>query len=195
VSAPILLGIVGVWLVLQATSGRLGARVLSLRDNAGPGSLGGIAGSAGGAAAAAAPTSSAPAVAVDGGAGAPKLATWGGFTMRADVLPRARMMFEAAARDGIRLTVNSSYRPVSEQIEIRRRNCGPSHYDIYQKPSGQCSPPTAIPGQSNHQRGLALDINVGTRSSPEFRWLAANAARYGFYNLPSEAWHWSTDAN
>jgi hypothetical protein len=191
-AAPILLGIVGLWIVVQATSGRLGARVLSLRDNSGPGALAGIAGSAGGAAAAASP---APAVTVDGGAGAPPLATWGGFTMRADVLPRARMMFEAAARDGVHLTVNSSYRPISEQIQLRRQNCGTSNYDIYAKPSGLCSPPTALPGQSNHQKGLALDINVGDRSSREYQWLKNNAARYGFYNLPSEAWHWSTDGN
>ena len=31
-----------------------------------------------------------------------------------------------------------------------------------------------------------------TSTSAGFKWLKANAARYGFYNLPSEAWHWST---
>ncbi|WNG61464.1 M15 family metallopeptidase [Archangium gephyra] len=28
-----------------------------------------------------------------------------------------------------------------------------------------------------------------------FVWLKANAARYGFINLPSEPWHWSTNGN
>ncbi len=27
------------------------------------------------------------------------------------------------------------------------------------------------------------------------QWLAANASSYGFYNLPSEPWHWSTTGN
>jgi D-alanyl-D-alanine carboxypeptidase len=49
-----------------------------------------------------------------------------------------------------------------------------------------------------HEKGLAVDFTgpggdlVRTRDSPTFQWLAANAARFGFYNLPSEPWHWST---
>ena len=51
-----------------------------------------------------------------------------------------------------------------------------------------------------HERGLAVDLTVGgraitSRSSPAFRWLAANAARYGFFNLPSEPWHWSVNGS
>jgi D-alanyl-D-alanine carboxypeptidase len=55
--------------------------------------------------------------------------------------------------------------------------------------------PTAIPGRSLHEIGLAVDITSGGRtitgSSPAFRWLAANAGKYGYVNLPSEPWHWS----
>jgi D-alanyl-D-alanine carboxypeptidase len=55
--------------------------------------------------------------------------------------------------------------------------------------------PTAIPGRSLHELGLAVDITAGgsslTAGSPGFRWLAANAATYGYVNLPSEPWHWS----
>jgi LAS superfamily LD-carboxypeptidase LdcB len=36
---------------------------------------------------------------------------------------------------------------------------------------------------------------IQSRSSPAFEWLRGNAARYGFYNLPSEPWHWSVDGN
>ncbi len=35
---------------------------------------------------------------------------------------------------------------------------------------------------------------IGT-SSPCYRWLVTNAATYGLYNLPTEAWHWSTNGN
>jgi D-alanyl-D-alanine carboxypeptidase len=49
-----------------------------------------------------------------------------------------------------------------------------------------------------HERGLAVDFTldgalIGTRSNRGYVWLAANAARFGLYNLPSEPWHWSTD--
>ena len=79
------------------------------------------------------------------------------------------------------------------QIELRRQNCGSSYYAIYEMPSGSCHPPTAKPGQSQHQLGLAIDFaNCSSRGTACYRWLAANASRFGYYNLPSEAWHWST---
>lgn len=60
-------------------------------------------------------------------------------------------------------------------------------------------PPTARPGQSMHERGLAVDFTSGggtlTRGSAAFAWMKANAGQYGFYNLPSEPWHWSTNGN
>ena len=64
----------------------------------------------------------------------------------------------------------------------------------------QCTVPTAPPGSSMHERGLAIDFTSGgqtiqSRSSPAFQWLSANASSYGLYNLPSEPWHWSTNGN
>jgi LAS superfamily LD-carboxypeptidase LdcB len=63
-----------------------------------------------------------------------------------------------------------------------------------------CSVPTARPGSSMHEQGLAIDFTSGgqtiqSRSSAAFQWLDANAGRYGFQNLPSEPWHWSTNGN
>lgn len=60
-----------------------------------------------------------------------------------------------------------------------------------------CTVPTARPGSSLHERGLAIDFTssgqtMQSRSHPAFKWLDENAARYGLYNLPSEPWHWST---
>jgi LAS superfamily LD-carboxypeptidase LdcB len=71
------------------------------------------------------------------------------------------------------------------QIALRKQNCGTTYYDIYQKPSGQCSPPTAIPGTSRHERGLAIDFancQVGTAT---YNWLKAHGASYRLINLPS----------
>jgi LAS superfamily LD-carboxypeptidase LdcB len=108
-------------------------------------------------------------------------------------------LLSAAESDGISLS-GYGYRDSQRQVELRRQNCGSSNYAIYQMSPSQCSPPTARPGQSNHERGLAVDFTyqgstIRSRSSPAFQWLRANAARYGFYNLPSEPWHWSVNGD
>ncbi|GAA1524801.1 peptidoglycan hydrolase-like protein with peptidoglycan-binding domain [Agromyces terreus] len=90
-----------------------------------------------------------------------------------------------------------SYRSNAQQIELRKQHCGTSHYAIYEMPSSQCSPPTAIPGRSMHERGLAIDFNSkgASLTTAAFNWLKANAGKYGLKNLPSEKWHWSTNGN
>lgn len=133
------------------------------------------------------------------------LVTWadvtnvGGIYVHKSIAGQFRNLLNAASAAGINLG-GSGYRDTNRQIQLRRQNCGPTHYDIYQRPSSQCSPPTAIPGRSMHERGLAVDLThngalIRSRSNPAFIWLAANAARYGFYNLPSEPWHWSTNGS
>jgi hypothetical protein len=91
------------------------------------------------------------------------------------------------------------YRDPADQIAVRKANCGTSSYAIYQMPASSCSPPTARPGSSMHERGLAIDFTAGGRTigstSGSYRWLKANAANYGMYNLPGEPWHWSVDGN
>jgi D-alanyl-D-alanine carboxypeptidase len=58
----------------------------------------------------------------------------------------------------------------------------------------------APPGASPHQSGRALDLYLGGRNDssnvarlrtlPAYRWLAANARRFGFYPYEREPWHW-----
>ncbi len=121
----------------------------------------------------------------------------GSITVASSIADNTQALLNAAASDGIMLC-GGGYRSSQQQIETRRANCGDSYYDIYQKPSSECSPPTAPPGSSMHERGLAIDFTcngggaISSQSSPCFQWLAANASSYGFYNLPSEPWHWST---
>jgi D-alanyl-D-alanine carboxypeptidase len=48
-----------------------------------------------------------------------------------------------------------------------------------------------------HERGLAIDFTssghlIQSRRDAAYQWLARNAGRFGFKNLPSEPWHWST---
>ena len=127
------------------------------------------------------------------------LARVGGIQVHKSIANKVQDLLEHAARDGIRLT-GGGYRSAASQIALRRAHCGTSQWAIYQKPAYQCRPPTARPGRSMHERGLAIDFqyngrSIGSRNSTAFRWLKANAATYGLHNLPSEPWHWSTNGN
>jgi hypothetical protein len=122
-----------------------------------------------------------------------------GIQVHQSIAGQLASMLSAAESAGISLS-GGGYRDPSGQIAVRRANCGTSNYAVYQMPASSCSPPTARPGTSMHERGLAVDFTYGgrtisSRSSPAFRWLAANAASYGFHNLPSEPWHWSVNGN
>lgn len=91
-------------------------------------------------------------------------------------------MHAAAAKDGIELKVNSSYRDYREQKKQRREK-------------GRLA---AKPGYSKHQSGLAVDIaNTRRKIAGKYHktivywWLKRNASRFGFYQtVKSESWHW-----
>lgn len=127
------------------------------------------------------------------------LTTVRGIRVHASIAGQVEMMMAAAEADGIRLG-GGGYRTNSEQIELRRRHCGDDPYAIFEMPASECSPPTARPGNSLHEVGLAIDFThngsiIGSRNSPAFRWLAEHAHLYGFHNLPSEPWHWSVNGS
>ena len=122
-----------------------------------------------------------------------------GIYVNAQIADNLSSLLAAADADGFQLG-GGGYRNGSGQVALRRAHCGSSQYAVYAMPASQCRPPTARPGASMHERGLAIDFSYGGslisgRSSPAYKWLAANAQRYGFYNLPSEPWHWSTNGN
>ncbi len=126
----------------------------------------------------------------------PALTTVNGITVASSIADRVRGLLNAASADGINLS-GYGYRDFNAQIALRRQNCGTTQYAIWEMPPDACSPPTARPGYSYHERGLAIDFMangrfINSRSNPGFVWLAANAGRFGFYNLPSEPWHWDT---
>jgi hypothetical protein len=132
-----------------------------------------------------------------GGARLPDIPTGStnGIVVAASIRGKLAALLAAAARDGVILS-GGGYRSSAGQLAVRRRNCGTSSYAVYQMPSSSCRPPTAKPGRSQHERGLAIDFTQNgralRRNTSGYRWLRANAAKYGFYNLPSEPWHWST---
>ena len=131
-----------------------------------------------------------------GGLASVSCPTGGSITVAGAIADSLAALLRDAAAAGVRLC-GGGYRDPQAQIAVRMANCGTSNYAIYQMPASQCSPPTAIPGTSQHELGLAVDFTCNgggtvTRSSSCFSWLSAHAADYGFYNLPVEAWHWST---
>lgn len=112
------------------------------------------------------------------------------------VAPNVTAMFLSALQDGVVLG-GSAHRDSTRQIQLRASHCGTSYEALFTMAASSCSPPTARPGQSMHERGLAIDFTEGgrvlNRSSASFLWLSENAADFGFFNLPSEAWHWSVN--
>jgi peptidoglycan hydrolase CwlO-like protein len=121
------------------------------------------------------------------------LCTVGGITINCQIAGSVRSMLEAARGDGVSLS-GGGWRDPAAQIALRREHCGSSYYAIYQMPSSSCHPPTAAPGQSMHEVGLAIDFNnCQSHGTACYRWLSAHAGSYGLQNLPSEPWHWSVN--
>lgn len=115
------------------------------------------------------------------------------ITVGTSIVANVRKLLAAAKADGLALC-GGGYRSAEGQIAVRKANCGTTYYDIWQKPASECTPPTAKPGTSMHEKGLAVDFtNCATRTTACYKWLAKHAATYGLKNLPSEPWHWSTN--
>lgn len=129
--------------------------------------------------------------------GTASCASGGRITVATSIVDNLQALLDASAADGVQLC-GGGYRSSEGQIEARKRNGCP---DVYNAPPSSCRTPTARPGTSMHERGLAVDFTcngggvISSRSSPCFQWMSANAGGYGFRNLPSEPWHWSTNGN
>ena len=85
-------------------------------------------------------------------------------------------MQKAALKDNINLHIASGFRSYERQKEI---------YEGYLKVDSKDNVDTysAKPGQSEHQSGLAIDINITNDSfidTKEAKWLDKNAYKYGF---------------
>ena len=90
-------------------------------------------------------------------------------------------MRSAAAKNGVKLDVNSAFRTMAKQTKLRRD---------YELGRGSLA---ARPGYSTHQNGAAVDIAVRENSNI-LPWLRSNAGAYGFWeSVPSENWHWQYD--
>lgn len=130
----------------------------------------------------------------------------GNFTVNVTIAKGLSGLLKKAAQDGIKLG-GGALRTHLEQHKLRAAHgCGGDGSGVHtdnEDPSkwvsaSSCSPPTAKPGQSNHEQGEAIDFTfngaiINSHSNGGYVWLNANAGQYGLQNLPSEPWHWSKD--
>ena len=112
-----------------------------------------------------------------------------------DIVQNVNNMLADAKNAGLNIT-GGGYRSIEQQKQLRIEHCNGD----YTNSNASCIPPTALPGQSNHNNGKAFDLRcdgefIQTSDNKCFIWLKNNASKYGLYNLPSEPWHWSVDGH
>lgn len=86
------------------------------------------------------------------------------------------LMSEAAEADGISLNIVSGYRSYAVQKYLYNNYAEANGYEVADTFS-------ARPGHSEHQLGLAFDLNSCLNSfayTPEAKWIAENCSRFGF---------------
>lgn len=102
--------------------------------------------------------------------------------LRAEAAKALKTLSEAAAAQGLHLMLASGYRSYQLQVTV---------YGAEVRTNGQAAADqeSARPGYSEHQTGLAADLEPVNRQCeiatcfanlPEGQWLAANAYKYGF---------------
>ena len=100
------------------------------------------------------------------------------------IYPQLQQMFDDARAEGIYPFINESYRTAARQQEIMDKYIagyeaeGMSHDEAVEA----ALEIVAVPGTSEHQLGLALDIiaEYDEDSTATWVWLKENCARYGF---------------
>lgn len=108
-------------------------------------------------------------------------------------------MKDAAYRDGITLKLNSGFRGYDD-VAVPDE-CGNGVKSGQNSLYAQYGPGRAAkPGRSQHQNGIAFDIQTGMPNdqvphpsalTQEYKWLMDNAHNFGFVRtVPSERWHW-----
>lgn len=108
-----------------------------------------------------------------------------GEQVDARIYPELQSMFDAARKEGIYPVVGSAYRTAAKQQSLMDEKIQAYQAEGYSAGEAKelAEAWVAIPGTSEHQMGIAVDINADkTRSSNDevYDWLARNAHLYGF---------------
>jgi LAS superfamily LD-carboxypeptidase LdcB len=99
--------------------------------------------------------------------------------LRVDAGEAFLRMKAAAAGAGVELVINRAFSTWDEQLQF---------YELWQQGKG---PQAAPPGYSDHQAGLAVDLESGGGANAAFAWLTVYAGNFGFKRtVASEPWHW-----
>lgn len=102
--------------------------------------------------------------------------------MRKDMAEALEKMFAAAKKDGVLLAGVSAYRSYNTQKSL-------FNYYVQTQGEQQARRYSAVPGTSEHETGLAIDVSGITGKcaaddcfggTPEATWIAAHCADYGF---------------
>lgn len=102
--------------------------------------------------------------------------------LRKEAAEKLEEMFAAAVLDGIQLYAVSGYRSYERQKQIY-------NYEVIHSGQEAAEQVVAVPGYSEHQSGLAMDISGASvdyklvedfGEKPEGQWLAENAHKFGF---------------
>ncbi|MCI6868812.1 MAG: M15 family metallopeptidase [Lachnospiraceae bacterium] len=101
------------------------------------------------------------------------------------IYPDLQEMFDDARAEGFQLFVADGYRTEETQQRILDEKIEAYKYEGYSDSEAEKKAKewVAIPGTSEHQLGIAVDINADTtRSSSDevYNWLAQNSYKYGF---------------
>ncbi|MBQ8575163.1 MAG: M15 family metallopeptidase [Clostridia bacterium] len=103
------------------------------------------------------------------------------------IYPELQAMFDDARSTGLELFVAQGYRTATEQQKLLDQK-----QEAYEKEGNSPAEAkelaekwVAVPGTSEHQLGIAVDINADTekcKAEDVYNWLAENAHKYGFIN-------------
>lgn len=108
-----------------------------------------------------------------------------GIFIDSSIYPDLQQMFDDARAEGVYPVVGEGYRTHEEQQAIMQSKIDSFISEGYSESDAQnlAEDWVAEPGKSEHELGLALDINAEPDLSTDwevYEWLAGNAYKYGF---------------
>lgn len=130
--------------------------------------------------------------------------------LREDAADKFNELCRQAAKDDVKIVASSGFRDMQTQINLYNDR----YVYPYPRPrsenvksaNGRRIGVAAYPGSSNHQGGVAVDIDVGKHldendrysgdmgKHPAYLWMVKNAEKFGFDNKEgrsvNEPWHW-----
>ena len=122
------------------------------------------------------------------------------------IYPQLQQMFDDARAEGLELFVREGYRTTQDQKDIMNERIQQYQDEGYSRGEAKklAKEYVAEPGTSEHELGIAVDINADTSkcsSGAVYTWLANNAYKYGFIKrypdnkieitgVNNEPWHY-----